>query len=95
MAIAVKFNPESEEDRKTTKRIIKWFDENMESVPSVSSATTQSNLEPPSNVPVIKNPAEPATEAQIGVMRKFHIPFDEGISKGEASELIRKSKEGN
>ena len=88
--VKIKFNPERVEDREFVRRMIKWYDENMESVPS-SSATTQSNLEPP----VIKNPAEPATEAQIGVMRKFHIPFDEGISKGEASELIRKSKEGN
>ena len=92
--VKIEFNSEKAEDLEFVRRFMKWFDENMESVPSVSSATTQSNLEPPSNVPVIKNPAEPATEAQIGVMRKFHIPFDEGISKGEASELIRKSKEG-
>lgn len=95
MVIAVKFNPGEKEDREQVRRIMRWYDENMEPVPSVSSSTaiptTQSNLE----TPVIKNPGEPATPAQIDVMHKFHIPFSEGVSKGEASELIRKSKEGN
>ena len=43
--------------------------------------------------PVIKNPDAPATPAQLEVLRKHKIGFAEGITKSEASRLIKSSME--
>lgn len=45
--------------------------------------------------PKIKNPDDPATPGQLAVLNKHKISFLSGISKSEASELIKKSMEGN
>ena len=42
----------------------------------------------------IKEPNDPATPAQIGVLDKHKIPYDVGITKAEASRLIKESMEG-
>ena len=48
-----------------------------------------------SGKPVIKNPLDPATPGQKSVLEKHNIPFDSGITKAEASRLIKKSMEGD
>lgn len=48
-----------------------------------------------SSNPKIKNPNDPATEGQLSVLRKHKIPYSEGITKAEASEIIKKSMEEN
>ena len=48
-----------------------------------------------SGKPVIKNPLDPATPGQKSVLEKHNIVFDSGITKAEASRLIKKSMEGD
>lgn len=91
MVVAVKFNPEKVEDREQVKRIVKWYDENDDSVPSVSSATAQTNLEPSESSGV-----DMATEKQIWRLNQMKYDGDPSkLTKEQASDKIKQMKEGD